>query len=113
MKSFILKTAVGIICALQFGFSFANGGLENNAENCAKVKAMSERYAEAVSSNLNVGLQDLRFRRAEFVSSYGCVWVISTPKGMVACPMPMILQSANKKESLFAAVLYNVNCVKY
>lgn len=103
MKPHILKALVGMSCALQFGFSLAkNVSLEDNAENCAKVKGWSRQYEEAVSINLKFRMRDLDFIRTEY--RYGCNYIIDTPTGLKACPIPIILQPLDEQKPAFAGV---------
>ncbi len=103
---------IPLIFAFLCGSSFANNTeLQSSAKNCAKIKTWSAQYEEAVASNVGVALRDLDFRRTEFASSQ-CVYVVSTPKGMMNCWIPWILEPNDKSKSVFAAVSIsgNTNC---
>jgi hypothetical protein len=109
-----MKKLIPLIFTVLCGSSLANNTeLQSNATNCAKIKTWSAQYEEAVASNVGVALRDLDFRRAEFAAGQ-CVYVVSTPNGMMNCWIPMILQPNDKSKSVFAAVSIsgNTNCTR-
>jgi hypothetical protein len=99
------KLIIFIMMSLVSGFASAqNTSLDLNAENCSKVKGWSSHFDEGVSAAIGVSVRDLDFRRAKF--GVTCDFVVSTPKGMYLCMIPVIIQPSDKKRNVFAGGYY-------
>lgn len=101
MKKLILFAALTVSVTCAFA---ENKSLDLNPANCAKVKGWSSKFEEGVSAAIGVATYDIEFRRTQF--GVTCDYVVSTPKGMYLCAIPLIIDPSEKGKKIFAGGYY-------